>query len=95
MGIILPQVVAVNISNQSTYYENLGYKIPRYYNKKKGGYFIKKGTEINVFAEDLKPNSNIIIKVQCDICGRKEKVTNMEYRRIKSYVEKYVIVIFV
>lgn len=89
MGIILPQTVKVDVSSKSKYYENLGYKIPRYYNEKKKGYFVKNGTTIDVSVEDLKPNSNLFIDCECDICKRKESITKMEYTRIKSYTEKY------
>lgn len=89
MGIILPQTVKVDVSSKSKYYEDLGYKIPRYYNERKKGYFVKNGTTIDVSVEDLKPNSNLFIDCECDICKRKESITKMEYTRIKSYTEKY------
>lgn len=89
MGIVIPQTVKVDVSNHTKYYENLGYKIPRYYNKRKAGYFVKNGTTIDVSVEDLKPNSNLIVECECDICKRKEPITKMEYTRIKSYTEKY------
>lgn len=89
MGIVIPQTVKVDVSNRTKYYEKLGYKIPRYYNKRKAGYFVKNGTTIDVSVEDLKPNSNLIVECECDICKRKESITKMEYTRIKSYTEKY------
>lgn len=90
MGLILPQKVKINVSgNMSSYYEKLGYEIPRYFNKRHNKYSVANGTTINVSVEDLKPNSNIIIECECDICHRKEHITKMEYTRIKSYTEKY------
>lgn len=89
MGLILPQTVKVDVSCHTKYYEDLGYKIPRYYNKRKSGYFVKNGTTIDVSVEDLKPNSNLIVECECDICKRKELITKMEYTRIKSYTKKY------
>lgn len=90
MGLILPQKVRIDVSgNMASYYENLGYKIPRYFNKRHNTYTIANGTTIDVSVEDLKPNSNIIVECECDICHRKENITKMEYTRIKSYTEKY------
>ena len=90
MGLVLPQKVKIDISgSMASYYENLGYKIPRYFNKKRNKYSVVNGTTIDVAVEDLKPNSNIIIKCECDICHRKEHITKMEYTRIKTYIEKY------
>ena len=90
MGLILPQKVKIDVSgNMSSYYEKLGYEIPRYFNKRHNKYSVANGTTINVSVEDLKPNSNIIIECECDICHRKEHITKMEYTRIKSYTEKY------
>ena len=68
MGLVLPQTVKVDVSSKSKYYEDLGYKIPRYYNERKKGYFVKNGTTIDVSVEDLKPNSNLVIECECDIC---------------------------
>lgn len=89
MGLILPQTVKVDVSSKSKYYEDLGYEIPRYYNKRKKGYFVKNGTTIDVSVDDLKPNSNLVVGCECDICKRVEHIEKMEYTRIKSYVEKY------
>ena len=89
MGLILPQTVKVDVSSKSKYYEDLGYEIPRYYNERKKDYFVKNGTTIDVSVDDLKPNSNLVVGCECDICKRVEHIEKMEYTRIKSYVEKY------
>ena len=90
MGLILPQKVKIDVSgNMASYYENLGYKIPRYFNKRKNTYSVVNGTKIDISVEDLKPNSNLIVECECDICKRKESITKMEYTRIKSYTGKY------
>lgn len=89
MGLVLPQTVKVDVSSHTKYYEDLGYEIPRYYNKRKSGYYVKNGTTIDVSVTDLKPNSNLIVECECDICKRNEKIEKMEYTRIKSYTEKY------
>ena len=60
MGLVLPQKVKIDISgSMASYYENLGYKIPRYFNKRRNRYFVVNGTTIDVAVEDLKPNSNM------------------------------------
>ena len=90
MGIVLPQAVKIDVSNNaSNYYEKLGYDIPRYYNKRSGKYMVKKGTMLDISVLDLKDNSNFLIECECDICGRREYITKMEYTRIKSYISKY------
>lgn len=90
MGLILPQKVKIDVSRgMASYYEKLGYKIPRYFNKRHNTYSVVNGTTIDVDVEDLKPNSNIIIECECDICHRKEHITKMEYTRIKTYMKKY------
>ena len=90
MGLILPQTVKVDVSgNMASYYEKMGYEIPRYFNKRRNTYSVVNGTTIDVSVEDLKPNSNLIVECECDICKRKESISKMEYTRIKSYIEKY------
>ena len=85
MGIVLPQTVKVDVSNNaSNYYEKLGYDIPRYYNKRSGKYMVKKGTMLDISVLDLKENSNFLIECECDIYGRREYITKMEYTRNKS-----------
>ena len=59
MGIVLPQSVKVNVGSRASYYESLGYKIPKYYNEKKQNYFIKKGTILDVSVEHLKKKFNV------------------------------------
>ena len=72
MGIVLPQTVTVNVGSRASYYESLGYKIPRYYSEKKHGFFIKEGTTLDISVEDLKENSMYKIECECDICKQKE-----------------------
>ena len=53
MGLVLPQKVKIDISgSMASYYENLGYKIPRYFNKRRNRYFVVNGTTIDVALED-------------------------------------------
>ena len=54
------ELIGVNIS----YYENLGYKIPRV--KRKYGLCVPRGTKITVKIKDLQENSSSKIWVKCD-----------------------------
>lgn len=88
MGIILPQKIKVFCDgNVVKYYENLGYQIPKYYNQRRKKYAVKRGTTIEVNADDLPPKSNLIISCECDKCGRKEDIEKNEYTRISSLLE--------
>ena len=78
MGLVLPQTVKVDVSgNMASYYEKLGYKIPRYFDKRHGTLAVVKGLSIDVSVEDLKPNSNLFVDCECDICKRKENIMKM------------------
>lgn len=66
---LLTKEIEVRVANQNaSYYENLGYKIPRYYNKNQCRYLIKKGTTITVKIEDLNLGSQSKVQVECDKC---------------------------
>ena len=89
MGIVLPQSVKVNVGSRASYYESLGYKIPKYYNEKKQDFFIKKGTILDISVEHLKKNSMYEIECECDLCGRKDYISMCEYTRINKSLNKY------
>ena len=79
MGLITKEVeVRVDGSNIK-YYEDLGYKIPRYYNKSAGRYLIKKGTTITVKIEDLHRGSCIKVDVECDRCHNNKDIMYFAY----------------
>ena len=89
MGIVLPQSVKVNVGSRASYYEALGYKIPKYYNEKKHDFFIKRGTVLDISVEHLKKNSMYEIACECDLCGRKDYISMCEYTRINKSLNKY------
>ena len=89
MGIVLPQTIKVDIGSRATYYESLGYKIPKYYNEKKHDYFIRKGTTLDISVQHLKENSAYKIECECDICKRKDFISMVEYTRINKMLKKY------
>ena len=76
--------VILNPSNIK-HFENLGYEIPRYRDKK-GRMSIKIGTEIMVKVSDLSLGSHCLINVACDICG---KQSVLGYRVYLKNTKKY------
>ena len=68
---ILTEYIEIKICYKNkTHYENLGYNI-------------RNGDKITVPIKHLSPQSNIIVKVKCDVCGR---VKDMKYQTyMKSY----------
>ena len=78
---IVDEYVLVNPIRQSHYYEELGYEIPKYYNKDKKKMVIKRGTKIYVKVKDLSEKSNVLVNVKCDICGLVLKVRYSNYTR--------------
>lgn len=67
---LLSKEVEVRIVGRNEkYYEDLGYEIPRYFNKKENKYMVKRGTYINAKVEDLPKQSHIMVNVKCDYCG--------------------------
>lgn len=61
-----------------TYYENLGYDIPKYYDSIHCKWVVKRGTKIFVKQKDIPKNSNVKITVKCDNCGKENN--NITYQ---------------
>lgn len=79
MGLILPQKVEVKISNSNTsYYENLGYKIPKR-KSKKGVLCCDTSKTILVDVEDLPLKSNVHVDCTCDYCQSPIKIRYCDY----------------
>lgn len=71
---ILDEFVYVGLSPRNvSYYENLGYSIPRKTDKK-GRVNYTKGTKIRVKVCDLMPTSKAKVLCQCESCGKKRYV---------------------
>jgi hypothetical protein len=68
MGLITKEV-EVRLINNIKYYEDKGYKIPKYQNKN-GRLLVSKNTKIKVKVEDLPLNSHVFVQVMCDQCGK-------------------------
>lgn len=77
MGLISTEVEVCLIGRNVSYYEKLGYEIPRDHDKYKR-YRMNKGTKIIVRIEDLMPTSAIKVDVECD--GRCGKILHPTYR---------------
>ena len=74
---LLTQKVDIKINNRTyKYYEDLGYVIPRYYNKKKKKWQLITGSIISVKIEDLQRGSGVKVQCQCDYC---KNIYEMQY----------------
>lgn len=82
---ILEVKVWVTLSNNISYYESLGYEIPRYKDKD-GKNCVKRGTKILVNVSDLPKRSNVKITKICDIC--EAKIQNQGYNTVLTRREK-------
>lgn len=72
--------------------EELGYEIPRYYNKNKRRMVFKRGTSIIVNVCDLPPSSHVKVEVQCEYCGERKEIAYRDYTKsLKSneFIKKY------
>lgn len=83
---ILDEWVEVGLGGcATTYYEDLGYKIPR--RKDKDGRFLTpKKAKIVVKVSDLPEKSSVKVHVQCDYC---KSVTLLSYNNYTRAVKKY------
>ena len=89
MGLITNEV-EITLNNRTIrWYENKGYEIPKYYNKKRCKYIIKSGTKIKVKVEDLTNGSNAIVNCICDECKTKTEMTWYTYRKINHNGKTY------
>ena len=86
---ILTKEIEITLSSKNIkYYENLGYEIPRYYNKRKKTMCVKRGTKIKVIVKDLPIGSHIKVKVKCDYCGKEYDCKILKYYAHKSGINK-------
>ena len=84
MGLLTKEVkIKLHPSNIS-YFESLGYEIPRHYDERDKCYKVKRGTEITVRISDVKPNSMCEVEIECDCCHEILKRTYQSYNRYKK-----------
>ena len=76
MGLLSEEVNVRLVGSTVKYYENLGYSIPL---KDNGKYDFN--SNIIVKVEDLKPYSDINVKVKCDNCGKKYEIKYSDYSK--------------
>lgn len=79
---ILTEKVKIKVSKNSKYYEDLGYFIPKELETRTKKWVVRRGTEIEVLVEDLQPNSTVLVKSKCDICGKEREQKYYRYRSI-------------
>ena len=77
MGLINEYTTVGLNSSVISYYESLGYTIPRSRDSE-GRVRVPRGTTIDVRTTDLTPSSNQYVDVECDCCGaRLEKSSDL------------------
>lgn len=81
MGLISEYVETGASGSMATYYESLGYEVPRL-GFCKGKATVKKGTTITVKVADLKPTSHTLVDINCDGC---DKILHVEYINYFKY----------
>lgn len=69
VGLITEEVEVKLYPKNVNYYEDRGYEISKYKDKK-GKWILKSGTKIMVKVKDLPDNSPVLVDVQCDGCGK-------------------------
>lgn len=79
---IIDKEVLVGIGNNLTYYENLGYKIPKYKDKSRS-IKVKIGTKILVKIDDLPKGTGTEVKYICDYCDGENQIEEKD--KYKAY----------
>ena len=64
--------------SNASYYESLGYKIPKVIGKR-GKPIYDKTKMFNVKIKDLRKGSNLLVNVSCDVCGKENKTPYCTY----------------
>ena len=81
MGLISKEVEILLNSKNIKRYEDLGYEIPRYYNKHEKTMCVKRGTKIKIKVEDLPTKSHTRITVRCDYCDKEYELKYQDYTK--------------
>ena len=79
MGLLSTEVEVTLQGVNISYYENLGYKIPRI--KRKNRFCVPRNTKINVKIDDVSYGSNVKVDVNCDLCGKEYQETYNDYNK--------------
>lgn len=76
------EYIEITVANRLiNYYENLGYIIPKYWNKSKKKFAVKRRTKIKINSKDLYFHSNMFVDVECDGCQKQYKMQYCHYTR--------------
>ena len=89
MGLVNEYTTVGLNSSVISYYENLGYKIPRSIDNQ-GRLRIPRGTTIDVKTTDLMPSSNQIIEARCDYCNKIKKFNITNTIKISKIIMEYI-----
>lgn len=79
MGLLSTEVEVTLQGINISYYENLGYEIPRV--KGKYGFCVPRNTKINVKVDDVSYGSNVKVDVKCDLCGKEYQEKYNDYNK--------------
>ncbi|MBQ4523352.1 MAG: HNH endonuclease [Lachnospiraceae bacterium] len=78
MGLITKEVEVGLGGKNIKYYENLGYKIPKYKNEN-GKMVVKRGEKIKVSVNHLSNGSQVLVEYKCDKCNQIFKTRYDDY----------------
>ena len=84
MGLITKEVEITLNGRTISYYEDLGYEIPRYYDKHSHKWSIKRGTTIKIKICDLQKCSNVRVDIECDCCKKNYDIEYCAYNAKKN-----------
>ena len=79
MGLIDREIEVSLGGSNIKYYENLGYKIPKYYDNRKKKEVVKRGTKILINIKDLNKFSSLKVNVKCDNPNCKKNEYKVSY----------------
>lgn len=79
--LITKESEVVLASKSITLFENLGYEIPKYWDKKHKKMSVCRGTKIKVKTKDLPKGSHVRVDVKCDYCGSIKNVSYKDYNK--------------
>lgn len=80
MGLVNEYTTVGLNSGVISYYENIGYEIPRSRDKE-GRLRVPRGTTIDVKTIDLMPSSNQKVDVECDYCKKHKRISYHKYKQ--------------
>ena len=89
MGLVNEEIDVLLQSSMITYYENLGYEIPRV--KKNYKWSVPQGTTLKVKVSDLKESSNNYVEVICDCCGKHNNIMYCKYTKNVHIIFSFVL----